>query len=63
MSISDNLFLSVSNILDIRVTPDTLRTKMDQVSSLGGITAKVKTEILIEILIAFYELEKKLNEK
>jgi len=63
MSITDNLFLSVSNILGIRVTPENVRVKFDEVSSIGGITSKVKTDIIKELLISFAELEKKLDEK
>lgn len=61
MPVSDNLFLSVSRIIGIRVTPDSLRAKMDAVASTGGITGKVKTDIIIELLMAVHELEKKHN--
>jgi len=62
MTITENLFLSISKILNIRVTPDNLRTNMDAVASNGGITGKVKTDILRELLIAFAELETKIDE-
>jgi len=62
MTITENLFLSISKILNIRVTPDNLRTNMDAVASNGGITGKVKTDILREFLIAFAELETKIDE-
>ena len=59
MQISDNLFLSVSRIVNVRVTHDNLRTKMEAISSSGGITGKVKTDMLIEILLAIADLDKK----
>lgn len=59
MQISDNLFLSVSRIVNVRVTPDNLRSKMEAISSSGGITGKVKTDMLIEILLAIADLDKK----
>ena len=61
--ITDNLFLSVSNIIGVRVTPENLRTQFDAVSSTGGITSKVKSDILKELLLAFAELEKKIEEE
>ena len=63
MNISENLFLSISNILGIRVTKDNLRTQIEAISGSGGITSKVKTEIIKELLLAFDELEKKLDAK
>lgn len=63
MNITDDLFLSVSNIVNIRITPSNLRAKMDQISGIGGITNAVKTSIIIELLLAFSELEKKLDEQ
>ena len=57
--VSDNLYLSISNILGVRVTPSNLRRMMNDLSGTGGITSKVKTDIIIEILVAFAELEKK----
>ena len=67
MEITDNLFLTISNILGaiipIRVTPDNLRVKMNALAGSGGITNKVKTEMLIEIMLAFAELEKKIDSK
>jgi len=36
---------------------------MNDLSGTGGITSKVKTDIIIEILVAFAELEKKFNDK
>jgi len=62
-SISENLFLSVSNIVKIRVTADDLRVKMQVISGSGGITNHVKTQIIIELLLAFNELEKKIDEQ
>jgi len=62
MTTTENLFLSISKILNIRVTPDNLRTNMDAVASNGGITGKVKTDILRELLIAVAELETKVDE-
>jgi len=63
MQITDNLFLSVSRFLGVRVTPDNLRTKINDIASTGGITAKIKTDTLVELLIAFSELEKKVDEQ
>ena len=63
MIISEQLFLTVSNIVGIRVTPDNLRTQIEAISGSGGITSKVKTEIIKELLLAFNELEKKLDAK
>lgn len=63
MQISDNLFLSLSKILGVRVTPDNIRVKMKDLASTGGVTAKIKTDTLVEILVALHELEKKINEK
>jgi hypothetical protein len=57
--ITDELFLSVSDILGKRVTPSNLRHMMEALSGTGGITNKVKTDILIELLLAFAELEQK----
>jgi len=62
MTISNNLFLSLSRIFDLRVTPDSLRAKMEQLSGTGTITNKIKTDMLIEIIIAISELDKKLSE-
>ena len=59
--ITDDLFLSVSNIVKIRVTPSNLRRMMEQISGTGGITNAVKTSIIIELLLAFAELEKKVT--
>ena len=61
--ITDDLFLTVSNIIKVRVTPDNLRTQMEAISGTGGITNHVKTEILRELLLAFAELEKKIDDK
>lgn len=62
MNITEQLFLSVSNTLKVRVTPDNLRSMMRDVSAVGGITGHVKTEILRELLIAFAQLEAKVDE-
>ena len=63
MTISDELYLAVSNILNYRVTPDSLRAKMDAISGTGGVTSKVKTDIIQELLIAFAKLETKIDDK
>lgn len=55
--ITDELFLSVSQIVNVRVTPENLRAKMKDIASTGGVTSKVKTDILVELLIAFAKLE------
>jgi len=62
-NISDNLFLSVSNIVNIRVTADDLRVKMQAISGSGGVTNHVKTQIIIELLLSFAELEKKIDKE
>jgi len=62
MTITENLYLSVSNIVDIRVTPENLRVKMEQLSGTGGITSQVKTAILIELLLAVADLDKKTDD-
>ena len=62
MTITENLYLSVSNIVDIRVTPENLRIKMEQLSGTGGITSQVKTAILIELLLAVADLDKKTDD-
>lgn len=63
MGISENLFLSVSNILNVRVTPENLRTKMKDINAVGGITSEAKTNMIIELLLAVDKLDKKINEK
>jgi len=62
MTITENLYLTVSNIVDIRVTPENLRIKMEQLSGIGGITSQVKTAILIELLLAVADLDKKTDD-
>jgi len=62
MTITENLYLTVSNIVDIRVTPENLRVKMEQLSGTGGITSQVKTAILIELLLAVADLDKKTDD-
>jgi len=34
---------------------------MNDVAATGGVTGKVKSDILIELLMAVYELEKKID--
>jgi len=63
MTLSEQLFLSVSNIVGTRVTPNNLRTQIEAISGSGGITNKVKTDILIEVLLVIAELEKKTDAK
>ena len=63
MTITENLFLSVSKLLNIRVTPDNFRSKIKDISSIGGITGKAKTDIIIELLFAIADLEKKIDER
>lgn len=59
--ITDDLFLSISNVLGIRVTPENFRGRMQSLSGTGGITNSVKTAMIIEILLAMVELEKKID--
>ncbi len=61
--ITDQLFLSVSNYAGVRVTPDNLRAKMKDISATGGVNSKLKTDILIELLMAISDLEKKIDDK
>lgn len=63
MKITENLFLSISDAIGFRVTPDTLRSKMKDISGVGGITNKVKTDIITELALAIADLEKKINDK
>jgi hypothetical protein len=58
VSISDDLFLAVSNIIGTRVTEDNFRTKMKEVESMRGITHKDKNQIIIEIILAIAKLDK-----
>ena len=46
----DDLFLSISGIVGVRLTPETFRAKLAEVNSFKGITRKDKTNIMIEIL-------------
>jgi len=61
--ITDELYLAISNIIDIRVTPSNLRNTMKAVSGTGGITNAVKTAMIIELLLAFAKLEEKVTKK
>lgn len=63
MTITENLFLTISKYLGVRVTPDNFRSKIKDVASVGGITGKIKTDILIELLFAIADLEKKIDDK
>jgi hypothetical protein len=63
MTLTDNLFLQVSKPLGVRVTPENLRSRMEEASSVGKINGKVKTDIIIELLLAFAELEQKVLAK
>ena len=59
--LSDDLFLTISDIVNIRVTPDNLRSTMKAISASGGITNAVKTAIIIELLLDFVKLEEKIT--
>lgn len=61
--ITDNLFLSISKVLGIRITPENLRNTIQNISGSGGITNAVKTSMIIEIMFAISELEKKIEDK
>lgn len=61
-SLTDNLYLAVSEKIGLRVTPENLRTQMSVLSSTGGITNSIKTDIIIELLLAFAQLESKIDE-
>ena len=56
----ETLFLSISEILGSRVTPENYRTKLDEIAAVRGIRSKDKTRIIIEILAMLIEIT---NEK
>ncbi|HEC63856.1 MAG TPA: hypothetical protein ENI23_01025 [bacterium] len=63
MTTVETLFLSISDILGSRVTPENYRVKMKDIRSTRGITNKDKTDIIVEMLAALIALEEKLDEK
>jgi hypothetical protein len=60
-SLTDTLFLAVSDKVKTRVTPDNLRARMADLDATGGITNLIRTEIVIELLLAFAQLEAKID--
>jgi len=68
MNITEKLFLTLSGMIGVRVTKENFRLKLKQLQIDGTYNQKMKSEILVELLMAFSELEeeveklKKINE-
>ena len=62
MNITEDLFLSVSKLLNIRVTPDNLQSKLKDINGTMAINGKIKTDILFELMGAIAKLEKKIDD-
>jgi len=68
MNITEKLFLTLSGMIGVRVTKENFRLKLKQLQIDGTYNQKMKSEILVELVMAFSELEeeveklKKINE-
>lgn len=62
MNITEELFLSVSKFLNVRITPDNLQSKLKDINGTMAINGKIKTDILFELMGAIAKLEKKIDE-
>ena len=63
MTTIDNLFLSISDILGVRITPENYRVKIKETRGTRGFTGKDKTDVIVEILAALIDIGAKLDEK
>ena len=68
MNITEKLFLTLSGMIGVRVTKENFRLKLKQLQIDGTYNQKMKSEILVELVMAFSELKeeveklKKINE-
>lgn len=63
MEITEQLFLTVSNLLNLRVTPENLRSKLKEIDGTMAINNKIKTDIIFELMLAIAKIEEKINAK
>lgn len=56
-TITDRLFLTLSGLIGIRVTKENFRSKLKQLQTDGTYNQKMKSEVLVELVMAFSELE------
>lgn len=60
-TISDKLFLKLSNILGVRVVKDNLRQKLVILQKDGIFNQKMKNEMIVELIMFLAELDEKLE--
>jgi len=61
MNITEKLFLTLSGMIGVRVTKENFRLKLKQLQIDGTYNQKMKSEILVELLMAFSELEEEVE--
>jgi len=61
MNITEKLFLTLSGMIGIRVTKENFRLKLKQLQTDGTYNQKMKSEMLVEVVMAFSELEEEVE--